>query len=253
MTWYKGLLFIVANIRFEMKKVLILGMFVLLSVVTQSAISDVTTIVEKLSPMMPNLNKEQVSKTPIEGLYQIVLGGQIVYVSNDGRYLLQGEMLDVETRQNLTQSVLDKVRKQAIGKISEDQMIIFKSKNEKHKLTIFSDIDCGYCRKLHAEISDYLKQGITVRYLFMPRSGVNTPSYHKAVSVWCADNRNEALTNAKLGQSTGNKTCDNPVVEHMKVAELLAISGTPAIITESGRLIPGYVPADKILLYLVAE
>jgi len=253
MTWYKGLLFIVANIRFEMKKVLMLGMFVLLSVVAQSAISDVTTIVEKLSLIMPDLKKEQVSRSLIKGLYQIKLGNQFFYVSEDGHYLLQGEMLDVETRQTPSESALSVVRKKVISKVPEDQLIIFKSKNEKHKLTIFSNIDCSFCRKLHAEISDYLKQGITVRYLLMPGSGVNTPSYHKAVSVWCADNRNEALTNAKLGKSTGNKTCDNPVVEHMKVAELLAISGTPAIITESGRLISGYVPADKILLYLAAE
>jgi len=211
------------------------------------AFADEGSIADSLSKVIPGVSKSDVSKTPIKGLYQVIVGARIIYTSDDGRYIIQGEMVDLVNRKNLTESSLNSVRKAELEKIDEKKMIIFPAKNPKHTVTIFSDIDCGYCRKLHAEIDSYTDAGITVRYLFFPRSGVNTESYYKAISVWCADDRNEALTDAKLNNKVVNKTCDNPVDEHMKLAQAFGITGTPAIISEDGTIVPGFVPAKDLI------
>ncbi|PHS70184.1 MAG: disulfide bond formation protein DsbC [Cycloclasticus sp.] len=213
-------------------------------------LADEASIAENLSKVIPNISKEDVSKTPITGLYQVIVGARIIYVSDDGRYIIQGDMVDLSNRENMTESMLNSVRKGVLDKVDEKNMIIFVAKKPRHTVTIFSDIDCGYCRKLHAGIDNYLDAGITVRYLFFPRSGPNTESYFKAVSVWCADDRNEALTDAKLNNKVVTKTCDNPIDEHMKLAQAFGINGTPAIIADDGTMVPGFVPAKELVKHL---
>lgn len=236
------------NLAVIRKSVLAMLLAMLLAVfVSGSAFADTATVVKRLSTVVPGLTLEHVSETPVKGLYQVMVGSQVVYVSADGRYLLQGELIDLDTRENLSETASNNVRKAKLAAFSEKDMIVFKAKDEKYQITVFSDIDCVYCRKLHAGIDDYLAAGITVRYLFYPRSGPQTDSYFKAVSVWCADDRNEALTDAKLNNNIVKKTCDNPVDEHMLLAAKFGITGTPAIITASGKLIPGYVPAKHLI------
>ena len=133
-----------------------------------------------------------------------------------------------------------------LNKIGLDNMIVFKPKKTKHSVYVFTDIDCGYCRKLHSEIDQYLTAGIEVRYLFFPRAGVNSDSYNKAVAVWCAKDRNEALTKAKKGESIDMKQCENPIKSHMKLGEEFGASGTPMLVTEKGTIIPGYVNAISL-------
>jgi len=137
-------------------------------------------------------------------------------------------------------------RVSALDKLGEDQMVVFSPKNPKHTVTVFTDIDCPYCRKLHQEMDGYLKEGIKVRYLFFPRAGIGSKSYDKAVSVWCSADRNQAMTDAKAGKDLGNKTCDNPVATHYKLGEELGVQGTPAIVTDDGRMIPGYLPPERL-------
>jgi thiol:disulfide interchange protein DsbC len=129
-------------------------------------------------------------------------------------------------------------------------MIVFKPKATQHVIYVFTDIDCGYCRKLHSEIDQYLKLGIEVRYLFFPRAGKDSDSYFKAVTVWCAKDRNAALTKAKSGENLARKQCDNPIDEHMALAEAMGANGTPMIVTEKGVIMPGYVPAEQLLKML---
>jgi thiol:disulfide interchange protein DsbC len=116
----------------------------------------------------------------------------------------------------------------------------------KHTVTVFTDIDCGYCRKLHQEIADYNQQGIKVRYLMYPRAGVGSESYNKAVWVWCADDRQDAITRAKRGEEIPHKTCANPVKEQFELGQTLGVRGTPSIILENGQMVPGYVPAAQL-------
>jgi len=231
-----------------MKKFLVSFMCILSC--ASSVLADEISVATGLSKVIPNISPEDVFKTPISGLYQVNAGARVFYASGDGRYILQGEMVDLLARESLTANALKKARKLALAKIDEKSMIIFPAKNEKHVITIFSDIDCGYCRKLHAELSGYTDVGITVRYLFYPRSGVNTESYFKAVSVWCASDRNKALTDAKLNNKVENKSCDNPIDEHMLLAQEFGVTGTPAIIADDGTMIPGFVPAAQLVKHM---
>lgn len=207
----------------------------------------------KLALSMPELKIDSIQPSEIKGLYEVTVGANIFYVSDDGKYLLQGHLIDIEAKTDLTEEKLAGTRKLAIDKLGEDQMIIFKPEKSKYIVSIFTDIDCGYCRKLHSELDQYMAEGITVQYLFYPRAGKGSGSYNKAVSVWCADDRNAALTAAKKGGTVESKTCDNPIDEHMQLGVEFEARGTPMIITEKGNIFPGYVPAARLASVLANE
>lgn len=203
-------------------------------------------IKQSLSRAIPAAAIDHVVPSPLDGISEVLVGMNVFYVSNDGKYVFEGKLIDMSTRTNLTEAILGKVRKEAISAIDEKSMIVFPAKEERHTITVFTDIDCGYCRKLHNEIGAYNAKGITVRYLSFPRSGPDTPSYDKAVSVWCADDRNKAMTTAKSGGKLSPKDCQNPVKDHFNVGVEMGVAGTPAIVMENGALLPGYLPAKKL-------
>ena len=215
--------------------------------------ADEAAIKKALSESMPRAQIDSIEPTEIKGLYEVVTGGSIFYASEDGRYLLQGQLYDAVAKKNITDDKLANVRKAALDKVGEKNMIIFKPKISKHVVSVFTDIDCGYCRKLHSEIKQYLDKGITVRYLFFPRAGKGSESYAKAISVWCADDRQSALTAAKKGEALESKSCDNPIDQHMKLGEAFGMTGTPMIVTEKGNVLPGYVPAGQLAKILESE
>jgi thiol:disulfide interchange protein DsbC len=171
-------------------------------------------------------------------------------MTGDGRYLIQGSISDVEKREDLTEPRRNAIRLEALSRISEDEMVVFGPKDAPHTVTVFTDIDCGFCRRLHAEIDKYNANGIRIRYLFMPRTGKGSESYRKAVNVWCSKDRQQAMTDAKAGKDVPALDCKNPVDAHLELADLMAISGTPALILPDGELLPGYVPADRLKLIL---
>jgi thiol:disulfide interchange protein DsbC len=203
-----------------------------------------------LVKVIPDLKIESIKPSPIKGLYEVMVGTQIMYVTPDGRYYMDGRIVDLASREDLTEPRLAGARKRLLDRIGESKMLIFEpSVPAKHTVTVFTDIDCGYCRKLHSQIADYGKEGIRVRYVFFPRAGKNSQAYKEAVSVWCAGDaaaRNAALTDAKAGKTIEEKTCDNPVDEHMAIGEEFGLRGTPAIVTEAGDLIPGYVEPKRL-------
>ena len=204
-------------------------------------------IKKSLSKVVPITEIGQISPSPVAGVSEVLIGMNVFYVTNDGKYVLKGNLIEIESRTDLTERRLGSVRMETISKVDESSMIIFPAKNQRHTITVFTDIDCGYCRKLHKEITSYNEQGITVRYLSFPRTGPNSPSFDKAVSVWCADNRNAALTSAKAGVNPPDKKCDNPVKVHFDLGIAMGLRGTPAIVLESGDLLPGYVPAKQLV------
>ena len=203
-------------------------------------------VLEGLQKIFPGTPVDSVKPAGMPGLYQATVGARLFYVSEDGKYLMQGELYDIDARVNLTELAETEIRLAAMQEITEDEMIIFEPKEAKHTITVFTDIDCGYCRKLHGEMEAYNDKGIRVRYLFYPRSGPNSPSFDKAVSVWCADDRNQAMTDAKTGKPVEPRTCDNPVADHYALGGTMGVRGTPAIILEDGEMLPGYVPADRL-------
>jgi thiol:disulfide interchange protein DsbC len=187
-----------------------------------------------------------VEPTGIDGLYEVMVGPQLYYVSADGRYLLSGNMYDIESREDLTSPKVAHAKAEAIEAIGKENMVVFEPKKTDHTVTIFTDIDCGYCQKLHNEIKDYNDLGISVRYLMFPRAGIGSDSFDKAVTVLCSEDRNEAMTRSKAGEKLDKKECENPVEEHYALGKALGVNGTPAIFLESGDMLPGYMPAKRL-------
>lgn len=199
-----------------------------------------------LKILLPGILPDEIRATPLDNLYEVTFGGRLVYLTADGRYLVQGKMIDLETRTEITEDRLSELKSAALAKVGEDRMIIYGPEDAKDTVTVFTDIDCGFCRKLHGEMARYNEEKIRVRYLFYPRAGIGSDSYKKAVSVWCADDRRAAMDKAKAGKDVPVKTCDNPVQEHYELGQTMRISGTPALLLEDGEMIPGYVPAHKL-------
>ncbi len=198
---------------------------------------------------------KNIQVSPVANLYLVSIPPRLFYVSGDGKYVIDGDMINVAMNTNITQALRSKARMQAIDNLGEDSMIIFSPKKGKvkHTITVFTDIDCGYCRKLHNAIGEYNERGIRVRYLAYPRAGVGSGSYDKAVSVWCAKDRKEAMTQAKNDQPVKSDKCDNPVADHFKMGNMIGVRGTPALVLESGQLVPGYVPPKRLAAILDQE
>jgi thiol:disulfide interchange protein DsbC len=221
-------------------------------VATAASVEDTT---KKLNNVLVETFKsapDSIGESQIPGLYQVMYGTEIVYLSADGQYFISGDLLNLKTRENLSEVAQRSVRKKIVDDLGTTP-VIFKAKNEKHVLRVFTDIDCGYCAKLHREMEQINSNGITVEYLAFPRAGIGSPSYDKIVSVWCADDQQAAMTKSKARQSVPSKTCNNPIKEQYELGQSLGVNGTPALLTESGQLIPGYVPADRLIAMLDAQ
>lgn len=197
------------------------------------------------------LQKDEIRPAAVPGLYEIRMGAQIAYVSADGRYLVRGDVIDLNEQVNLSEQRRSAMRLDLLGEVPDSRYISFPAEDEKYVITVFTDIDCGYCRQLHAEMDRINAAGITVHYLFYPRAGVGSSSWHKAVEVWCSDDRKAALTRAKQGLPLAAKQCaSNPVLEHYQLARKIGVSGTPAIVTDRGEFIRGYLPLPDLLRVL---
>ncbi len=213
---------------------------------------EATKIRAALARVLPDHSPTSVKPSVVDGLYQVDIGPQVMFVTADGRYLIDGAIVDLETRENIAEAAQSDARKRTMAGVGDEQSILFAAANPKHQVTVFTDIDCGYCRKLHHEMDGYNAAGISVRYLFYPRSGAGSPSFDKAVSVWCAKDPHAAMTAAKNGEKVPSATCANPVRDHMALGELLSIRGTPAIVLENGEMIPGYVEPKRLATLLDA-
>ncbi len=206
---------------------------------------------DSLTRVLPDVRIDSISPSPISGLYEVLVGTHLMYVTGDGRYYVDGRVVDLATREDLTEPKLAAARVRAVEQVGEDSMVIFDPEGRtRHTVTVFTDIECGYCRKLHREIDGYGEAGIRVRYLFYPRAGKGSAAYNEAVSVWCAEDRREALTRAKAGKPIPSKECSNPVDEHLALGQDLGIRGTPAIVLDSGDMVPGYVEPERLAAIL---
>jgi len=214
--------------------------------------SDETEIREKISSILPpGTQIEAIEKSDFPDIYKVYYGDiQPLYVSKDGKYFLYGDMFKISSSQiiNLTSTDITKRRMQLMKDIGKEELISFISKNETHSVTVFTDVDCGYCRKLHNEIEDYNKAGISIHYAAFPRSGIGTESFTKMVGAWCSENPKKSITNLKNGENLRLNFCDSqPVAKHYVIGQKLGISGTPAIISQDGELYPGYFSPKDLL------
>lgn len=205
---------------------------------------------EKIAEMIPGLTVEDVSEGPIDGLYEVTMGSQIVYLTGDRRYLVKGDIIDLNTNESVTEKRRSGLRLETLNALDDSQMVIFGSEDATHTITVFTDIDCTYCRKLHREMAVLNDRGIRVRYVFYPRHGPGSESWAKADAVWCSDDRQSAMTRAKSGEAVEAKSCPTPVAEHYALGNKLGVRGTPALVMGDGELIGGYVPAAELATYL---
>ncbi len=189
---------------------------------------------------------DRIGAAPIPGFREAIVGGQTLYVSDDGRYMLQGSLYDMKLKKDLTQASLAKVRRDLLATIPVSDRIVFAPPSPKYTVSVFTDVECGYCRKLHNDIAEYNKQGIAVQYLAFPRMGLGSPDFNKMVSVWCAPDRKQAMSDAKNDRPVPTRTCKNPVTMEYDIGQRAGLTGTPMIVTAEGFAMPGYMPPAEL-------
>jgi thiol:disulfide interchange protein DsbC len=197
----------------------------------------------KVSSMFESIDPEHVNPSPIDGWYTVQKGSIVAYISADGRYLLQGDLIDLDLQVNLTEQSRSDARRELVATLKDEEAILFSPAKTEYSVTVFTDVDCTYCRKLHSQIDEYLGRGIEVRYVLYPRNGPASRAWSTSEDVWCAKDRNRALTAAKLGRTFETSKCDASMIsKHYALGQGVGLNGTPAIILEDGTLIGGYLP-----------
>lgn len=207
-------------------------------------------VLKAVENVVPGVKPDRVNPAPIPGLYELVYGPHIVYVTPDGRYMVRGDVVDLAKRENLTETKRKQARLAAINALGDDSMIVFTPQKTNHLVTVFTDIECGYCRRLHQQMAEYNRLGIAIRYLAFPRAGVPSDTYDQMVSVWCADDPQQAMTTAKAGKRVEPKQCTNPVRKHYELGQAVGVRGTPTMILDDGEVLPGYVPPAQLVQML---
>lgn len=201
---------------------------------------------DALRKLNPQIKVDQIGAAPIAGFREAIVSGQVVYVSDDGKYLIQGSLYDIENKKNLGEASMAKVRAELLKSIPASDRIVFAPPNPKHSVTVFTDIECGYCRKLHNEIAEYNRQGIAVEYLAFPRAGLGSADFKHMVSVWCATDKKKALTDAKNDKPVPAKDCKNPVTMQYDLGQRMGLTGTPMILARDGTQLGGYLPPAQL-------
>ncbi|MHA6204529.1 DsbC family protein [Dyella soli] len=215
-----------------------------------------STVRKAVLSLAPNVSVDSIKPAPMPGFYQVIASGQLVYVSADGKYLMHGDLLDLTSKKNISDDGWAQFRKAELAKLPASERIVFAPANPRYRVTVFTDVNCAYCRALHEHIAAFNKAGIAVEYVAWPRDGVtnpagrNTETYNEMVSVWCAADRKAALTAAKQGKAPKANSCANPVKDEFELGVKLGVTGTPTIIAEDGSLLGGYVTPEQMLQLL---
>lgn len=217
-----------------------------LTLTGMAAAADFEAVEKRISGLVPDMSEVAISETPLPGVLQIRIGGDIVYMSEDGRYLMQGRVIDMDTQVDLTDQAMSGIRREQLADLDSGDFVTFGSDKADYEVLVFTDPDCGYCRRLHEQIDAYVESGIRVNYMAFPRAGIGSPTHEKMVSIWCADDRQGAMDIAKSGGTPEPATCDNPVAEQYQLGKSVGVTGTPSILTFNGDIIPGYVPPDQL-------
>jgi thiol:disulfide interchange protein DsbC len=209
--------------------------------------AELEAVRERVAKEFDIVGPEHVKLSPVDGWFTIQKGTIVAYISNDGRYLLQGDLIDLDAQVNLTELSRDDARREMIATLGDDRVISFAPETVKHRITVFTDVGCAYCRRMHSEIDRYLSAGIEVRYVLYPRNGPESPDWQESEKVWCSSDRNTALTAAKRDQPFQTANCDASIIQaNYQLGQDVGLTGTPAIVLEDGTMIGGYMPADML-------
>lgn len=222
------------------------GLLALLLMAGHVVAAETAAIEQRLATIVPDMNQVTIAETPVPGLLEVRIGGDIVYMSEDGRYLFQGRVIDMDTQTDLTDAAMSGVRKEQLASLDNADFVSFGNNDAEYDVLVFTDPDCGFCRRLHDQMDEYEAAGIRINYMAFPRAGIGSETYNKMVSVWCAEDRQGAMDIAKSGGTPPAASCDNPVDEQYQMGQALGVTGTPSILTMNGDIIPGYVPPEQL-------
>lgn len=196
-----------------------------------------------------NIEIVAIKQTPFEGLIEVELAtGERLFTDRKGEYLVTGDLFKAESDGLVNLSAIARQSNIAawIAEVPESEMVIFEPTNTRATITVFTDVDCAYCRRLHGDLEANLAQGIRIRYVAYPRGGEASEAYPKMINVWCSADRKKSLTQAKHGQNIPANDCENPVLKHYFLGNKIGISGTPAIVLQDGTVIPGYLEPAQL-------
>lgn len=214
------------------------------------ASEDIQAVKDQLAKAFPGVAVDKLRPSVLSGFYELEVEAQLVYVSTDGKYIFFGDLIELQTRKNLTEAWREQAAMRLIEEVGEKNMIVIGPAKAKRTITVFTDVDCPYCARLHLEVPELNRSGVKVRYLMFPRGGVGSETYRKSVAVWCASDRTKAVGVAKAGGKLEMKTCTNPVDSHYRLGQRLGVGGTPTIYLDDGKKLGGYVPSAKLLAIL---
>jgi thiol:disulfide interchange protein DsbC len=208
---------------------------------------------QAIAKLAPNIRVDVIEPAPMPGFYQVIASGQMLYISADGKYMMHGDLIDLGRKQNASDDAWARFRKAELAKVPASERIVYAPANPKYTISVFTDVNCGFCRALHEHIAAFNKEGIAVEYLAWPReglvttSGSSTATYTEMTSIWCAKDRKAAFTAATAGQAPAPATCTNAVKDQFNLGVKLGVSGTPAIYGPDGRTLGGYVTPEQLL------
>lgn len=231
---------------------LVCAIFFTLTVIVQTpseAADELDEVRTNLQKNLPDIPVDHLALTLVPGIFEIISEGEVYYVDSTVSYLFDGSMVDLKGRKNLTQQSMTAQNLRYIDAIGEQNMLIYKNADSEstRQISVFTDLDCPFCARLHSELDVLVDAGVSVRYLLYPRPGLNTPAHKKLENVWCASDQQAALTAAKLGTSTPATDCDNPVTQHFILGRQLGLTATPMIYLDDGQRINGYLDAATLL------
>jgi thiol:disulfide interchange protein DsbC len=200
-----------------------------------------------LEGIIPDVEVTSIKPTPVENLYEVLIGPDVVYMTGDGRFVFKGDLLDLKKRRNLSEEKRSAARKGILTAQPANEIIEFAPKKTDYVVYVFTDVDCTYCRRLHRDVPVLNDNGVAIRYLAYPRAGIGSQAFNVMQAVWCSDDRKQAMTNAKNGKQVELKQCANPVEKQYLLGQELGVRGTPAIYLENGKSLPGYLPPDELI------
>ena len=230
-----------------MNKLLLISLIV----VTSSVAANVDTVLNKLKPYFPSITTENIASSELDGFYEVILTNpkiDVLYISLDGRYVIQGGVTDLELMTNISENRINSKIVDILNSIDENDKVVFKAENEQYIIHVFTDVDCPYCAKLHANMDEMNSLGITVKYLASPIEQLHPNAQSAMEEIWCAEDKAIALHNYKTKRDLPNSSdCINPVEEQLAISKQIGVNGTPSIFFENGINIPGYQEPDELL------
>jgi thiol:disulfide interchange protein DsbC len=200
-----------------------------------------------LSVLIPDEAVTRIRTTPFNNLYEVLIGPNVIYMSGDGRYILKGDLLDMQARTNLSENERALAREYIFKNLTKNEYIEFSPVNPEHIIYVFTDVDCSYCRRLHRDVPVLNEHGVGIRYLAYPRAGIGSRTATMMQAVWCSADRKQALTDAKNGKNITVKQCKNPIEKEYQLGQRIGVRGTPAIYTENGEELSGYMPPEELI------